>query len=101
MKIDLLKFVEKNEELEEEQLEIKIKRELRRLISSIIQGEEYFYTNCEDLYERIGIKYVRLDSFAMFSVSSPDSWGWHGGNYKTKLTKANIRKIQEYINGEE
>lgn len=98
MKIDLLKIVEENKKIEEQENILERKREIRELISAIVKGEDIFYTNDEELIKEIGIKVSKKDMNYNNPWYSPFSIN---GKIKIKLNKTNIQKIQDYINKEE
>lgn len=98
MKIDLLKFVENNNEIQELKNEVEFKKELNKLISNIITGEENFYTNNEELIDKLDLKFEKAENYGRWLVINSFSCQ---KDYKVKLTKTNIRKVQDYINKEE
>lgn len=99
MKIDLLKIVENNKKIEEQENVLERKREVRKLISVIIKGNEEFYTNDEGLIKEIGIKVSKKDmNCPMWPI--PIDMQNHG-RIRVKLNKTNIQKIQNYIDKEE
>lgn len=98
MKIDLMKFVERNEKIEELRKEALFETELNKMIASVIKGNEYFYTDDEELLEEIGLKYETNDCHYSIIYVYNDENG--NRRYKVKLTKNNIRKIQKYIDEE-
>lgn len=98
MKIDLIKFVENNKNIENLREEAKKKTELNNLISSIIRGEEYFYTDNKELLEDIEIKYTKKVNNTAVYIGYTCTY--EKGEYKVKLTKENVKKVQKYIDKE-
>jgi hypothetical protein len=98
--MDLLKIyedVKKQKEKEEKTVkEIEVEKELRKLIASIIRGEEHFFTNSKKLCEDLKVKYDNRDTFTDFG-----SLGFGLYHYRFKLNKTNITKIQKYIEEKE
>lgn len=91
MKLDLLSIVNNNKKIKEEEIELGVKKDLLELLSSIIKGEERFYTDNIELINRIKLKYKKNEyinclSFRYLSIK-----------YKVELTDENIKKIQKYI----
>lgn len=95
MKINLMKFVNDNKEIEELRQEANYKEELNKLIASIIRGETYFYTDNCDLLDDIGVGYKKRESYiSAYTIGFSYK---NIGTYQTKLTKGNIEKVQKYI----
>lgn len=83
--------------IEEQENVLKRKREVRRLISEIIKGNEEFYTYDEGLIKEIGIKVSKKDMNCPVWTSLIEN----RGRIRIELNKTNIQKIQKYINKEE
>lgn len=98
--MDLLKIyedVKKQKEKEEKTIkEIHVEKEIRKLLASIIKGEELFYTNVKELCEDLKVKYDSKDTFTDFGTL-----GFGLYHYRFKLNKTNITKIQKYIEEKE
>lgn len=94
MKIDLQKIIEDNKKTKELEGEVEFKQELNDLICCIIRDAEEYYTNSDELIKRLGVKYRQQNKRNYFSYFSNNKYG-------IKLTKENIKKIQNYINKEE
>ena len=101
MKIDLLKIVENNKKIEEQENVLERKREVRRLISMIIKGDEEFYTNDEGLIKEIGIKVSKKDKDCNDYLWTRFIDTQNHGRIRIRLNKTNIQKIQKYIDKEE
>jgi len=92
--MDLLKIYENNkkeeEKYESEKKNYELKREFRRLISSVVKGDKKFGTNDSELIEKLNIKKAKpgseISSFYRINYS-----------YIFELNKTNIQKIQKYI----
>lgn len=95
MKIDLMRFVEDNKEIDELRKKAKNKTEVNKLITSIINGEDEFYSDEEDLLKEMGLKYKKREcsSYSMIYWNINKQMG----KYKVNLTKENIKKVQKYI----
>ena len=93
MKIDLQKILEDNKKIKELEEKAKFKRELNDLICYILRDNKEYYTDSDELIKELGVKYKenKQNHFSCFPSSM----------YTIKLTKENIKKIQDYINKEE
>ena len=93
MKIDLQKILEDNKKTRELEEKVRFKRELNDLICSILRDNKEYYTDSDELIKELGVKYKenKQNYFNIFS----------NREYTIKLTKENIKKIQDYINKEE
>lgn len=99
MKIDLLSITKQNKEIIKEQNEINFKKELRGLLSSIMEDRDEFYTYSELLVKRLNLKTTVCKKFNLV-YSVPFGRPYRQGKYKIKLTQANIKLIQEYLDKE-
>lgn len=95
MKIDLLKICEENKKIEDLQEEVNLKKELRNLISAVIKNNDDYTTGSKKLVEELKVKYKEEERWSS-SFYSYDKVK----EYKIKLTKENIKKIQKYIDKE-
>lgn len=90
-----------DKKFEEEKSNHEFKKELRRLISAIIQGEESFQTNNDKLIEnldiRVGKKNNKEKNCSNIVTIYSYSWGYGFNKYSFKLNKTNIQKVQNYI----
>ena len=95
MKIDLLKICEENKKIEELKEEVNLKKELRNLISAIIKNNDNYTTDSKKLVEELKVKYKEEEicGHSFFDYGKVKE-------YKIKLTKENIKKIQKYIDKE-
>lgn len=97
MKIDLFDFVGVNENTKMLEEEIAFRKELHKLIASIIKGDKMFTTPNSDLIKRLKLKY-KIEK----------SYDWNGigcrycvGNvYNVELNEASIKKVQKYLDNE-
>lgn len=95
--IKIYEDVKKQKEKEEKTIKnIEVEKEIRKLIASIIKGEELFFTNSKELCENLKIKYDNSDTYTNFG-----SLGFGLYHYRFKLNKTNITKIQKYIEEKE
>ena len=97
MKINLMEFVENNKKIENLRKEAKNKSEINKIIAAIITEDEYYYTDNKELLEEIGTKYTKENNSSCFTYTIN---GIIRNEYKVKLTKENIKKINKYINKE-
>lgn len=88
MKIDLLDFVDSNKRIKNLEKEADFRKELNKLISYVIVGNENFFTSNKDLINNIGLKAEK--STSIFSDN----------NYIIRLNHPNIKKIQKFIDNE-
>ena len=99
MNINLLEIYEDNKKIEKEEEELEEKKELRKLISAIISNEERFSTNNKTLVENLKKYEVKITKSKYSSHNY--TYGYNLYNYQKDynilLSKANIKKIQEYI----
>lgn len=98
--MNLLKIyedVKKQKEKEEKTIKnIEVEKELRKLIASIIRGDEHFFTNSKKLCEDLKVKYDNRDTFTDYGTL-----GFGLYHCRVKLNKTNISKIQKYIEEKE
>lgn len=95
MKIDLFDFVGVNENTKIIEGEIVFRKELHKLIASIITDEETFRTKNKTIVERLKLKFrlerePRWDMYNRIEVSI----------YVVELNKSNINKVQKYLDNE-
>lgn len=103
MKIDLLKFVEDNKKIKNDEKELNFRKELKELIKDIMDGNEYFVTDNDLFINEVHLKAARRKKGEQFKKDNKHLYWFTPTNYKYKinLTKANIKLVQEYINKEE
>lgn len=103
--MNLLEIYEENkkekEVFENQKKEHEFKKELKRLISSIIEGRDCFYTNNEELIEKLNIK-AKKETKNNFTINMYDYHGYslNSFEYVFDLNKTNIQKVQKYIDEE-
>ena len=98
MKIDLLKFVDDNKKIKDLENEADFKKELNKLIAKIIEGGEKFYTDSDELVNKLKLKAKKTEC-----IDGRNSFGWvikKSYKYGIKLTKENIKRVQEYLDEE-
>ena len=99
MKIDLLGIVQINEATNSMEREVEFRRELHKLIASIFNDEEYFFTKSDELVERTNVK-VEKRTGNIISKETDFRWNINPYKYSIKLTKSNIKKVQKYLDNE-
>lgn len=98
MKIDLLKFVDDNKKIKDLEDEADFKKELNKLIAKIIEGGEKFHTDSDELVNKLKLKFKKINY-----IDGRNSFGWvvqKACKYEIKLTKENIKRVQEYLDEE-
>lgn len=99
MNINLLEIYEDNKKIEKEEKELEEKKELRKLISAIVGNEERFSTNNKTLVENLKKYEVKItkSKYSSYNYTYGFSLCSCQKDYNILLSKANIKKIQEYI----
>ena len=103
MKIDLFKLIEENNKIVKEENELEFKKELKEVIKDIMDCNEYFVSDNELFIEKIKLKPVKAKKHETFKKEDKRLMYYcntHRYKYKFKLTKSNIKLIQDYINKE-
>lgn len=95
MKIDLFDFVGVNENTKVVEEELAFRKELHKLIASIITNEKTFRTQNKTIVERLKLKFrlerePRWEIYNRIDVSI----------YVVDLNKSNIKKVQKYLDNE-
>ena len=98
MKIDLFDFVGVNENTKILEEEIAFRKELHKLIAAIISDEESFYTDNDELVERLKLKTKNVSN--IISKATGGNWTYKTFRYKVELNKSNIKKVQKYLDNE-
>ena len=93
MNINLLSILDKNNELKKEQDAIELQKELLNLIANLVKGYESYRTDNKTLIDSLGVKYTT-------DHDMPSYYMGHYGKYIIKFTKANVKRIQDYLDKE-
>lgn len=96
MKIDLLDFVDYNKRIDSLRIEADFREELNSIIAAIIKGEIKYYTSNDTLIENVGLKAKQVKEIFItreWPYKKPDK-------YIIELNKANIKRVQKYIDNE-
>ena len=101
MKIDLMQFIEYNKNLKTETKELEFKKELKELIKSIMDGDDYFVTDNNLFIDKLNLKPVKSKKGEKFYKQKRTLYFMPSEyKYKFNLTKSNIKLVQDYINKE-